>query len=65
MIPIEYARAKNFGHINFIAIVDEVDSFDRLILPIGDSFIYEIGPDFGARLFVEFQLLFRLHDLWC
>ena len=51
---------KGLGHINPIAVIDKVDTFDQLVLPIGVSLI-EIGPDSGTRLRLEFQILFRLH----
>ena len=54
--------AKGFGHINTIPIMDEVDTFDRIVLPIGVSLI-DIGPDAGNKISLELQLLFRLHNL--
>ena len=35
---------EGFGHINIITIMDEVDTFNLLVLPIGVGLI-EIGPD--------------------
>ena len=53
---------KGLGHINTITIMDEVDTLDRIVLPIGVSLI-EISPDVGTRLRLEFQLLFHFNDL--
>ena len=42
--------------------MDEVDNFDRIVLPIEVSII-EIDPDFGTQLSLEFQILFHLHKM--
>ena len=62
MIPFYNMFAKGFGHINNIAVMDKVDPFDWLILPIGDRLIKNV-PDVGTQLNLEFQLLFHLHGM--
>ena len=47
MIQFYNTSAKGFGYINPIAEMDKVDTFDRIVLPIGVSLI-QIGPDFGT-----------------
>ena len=47
MIPFQNTFAKCFGHINPIAVMDKVDTFDQIVLTIGVSLI-EIGPDVGT-----------------
>ena len=42
--------------------MDKVDSFGRILLPIGVILI-EIGPDVGTQLRLEFHIMIRLHDL--
>ena len=42
--------------------MEEVDTFDRIVIPIGIRFI-DIGPDVGTQLSLEFQILFRLQDM--
>ena len=44
MIPYYNTFAKGFGYMNTIAVMNEVDTFDRILLPIRVSLI-EIGPD--------------------
>ena len=39
MIPFYNTSAKGFGHMNPTAIMDKVDTFSRLVLPIGDILI--------------------------
>ena len=60
-IPFKDTFAKGFGHVNSIVIMDEIDTFDQLVLPIGVSLI-EIVPDVVTRLSLDLQILFRLHD---
>ena len=52
---------EEFGHINPIAVMYKVDTFERLVLPIGVSLI-DIGPDAGTLLILEFHILFRLQN---
>ena len=54
--------AKVFGHINPIAVMEEVDTFGLIVLPIIIRLI-EIGTDVGTQLSLEFQLLFCLQNL--
>ena len=53
---------KGFEHVNTITIMDEVDNFDRILLPIEVSII-DIDPDVGTKLSLEFQILFHLHKM--
>ena len=62
MVPFYNTFVKGFGHMHHIAIIEEVNTFDRILLPIGVSFI-EIGPDFGNQISFEFKLLFCLQNL--
>ena len=48
---------EGFGHANTIVIMYKDDDFDRILLQIGVILI-DIGPNFGTRLSLEFQLLF-------
>ena len=48
--------------MNPIAVIDKIDTSDRLVLPIGVILI-EIGFDVGTLIRLEVHLLFRLHDL--
>ena len=57
MIPFKNTFMKGFGNINPIAIMEEVDTLDWIVLPIGVSII-EIGPNAGAQISLEFQLMF-------
>ena len=54
--------AKSFGYVNPIPILDEVDTFDHLVLPTGVILIW-IGTGVGTQTSLDFQLQFRLHDL--
>ena len=47
MILFQNAFAKGFGHINSIAIMDEVGNFNWIVLTIRGSLI-EIVPDVGT-----------------
>ena len=62
MITFYNTFAKGSGQINNIAVMDKVDTSDRLVIRIRVSLI-EISPDVGTQLRLDFQLLFRLHDL--
>ena len=62
MIPFENILTKGFWHINHTMVMDKVDNFERLVLPIRVSHI-DIGPDVGNQLSLEFQLLFHLHNM--
>ena len=44
MITFYNTFTKGFGNINHIEIMDEVDTFERIVLPIRVSIIY-ISPD--------------------
>ena len=61
-IPFKNKFSKCLGHISTIAVMGKVDTFNWLVLPIEVRFI-GIGPDVGAQLRLDFQLLFLLHDL--
>ena len=62
MIPFWNTCANGFGHINPIVIMDKVDTFDQLVLPIEVSLI-DIGPHVRTWLSLEFQILCCLHNL--
>ena len=40
-------NCKGIGHVNTIVILDKVNNFGRIVLPIGVSLI-DIGPDVGT-----------------
>ena len=42
--------------------MEESDTFDRIVLPIGVNLI-NIGPGAGTQLSLELKLLFRLHNI--
>ena len=62
MITFQNTFSKGFGHINLIAITDEVDTFNWLVLTIGVSLI-EIGTDVGTQLILELHIMFHLHNM--
>ena len=45
MIPFQNTFAKGSQQINYIVVMDKVDTIDWLVLPIGVRLI-EIGTDF-------------------
>ena len=51
--PFENTFLKGSGHIYPIMIIDKVDTFNRLLIPIRFSLV-EIGPDVGTQLCLEF-----------
>ena len=61
MIPFNNTCAEGLEPISSIVVMGKVDTFDRLVIPIGVSFI-EIGTNVGTQLRLEFQLLLCLQD---
>ena len=62
MIPFKKKFTKGFGNNNTIAVMEKVDIFDWIELPIRVNLI-EINPEVGTQLSLEFQILFCLHYL--
>ena len=62
MVPFQKTFAKNFWHINPIAVMENFDTFDRIVLQIGVSLI-DIGSDVGTRLSLDFQILLCLQNM--
>ena len=62
MIPFKDTLTKSFGNVNHIAIMDEVGTFNRLVLPTGVILI-DINANVGTRLSLEFQIIFCIHDM--
>ena len=51
MISFKITFTKNYVHVNYIAIMDKVDSFNKRILTIVVSFVFDIGPDLSTKFF--------------